>query len=166
MMHRILTALAMTLGLAGAQNPTTVILIRHAERATASMSDADAGLSPAGLKRAAQLERVLADAHVQAIYTSTMPRTIQTAQPLAKRLNLAPRQIDDLAALVKDLKAHPGQTVLVVHHSNTLPQIMEALGISHPPAIADTQFDLLLIVTIGGPRPASFLTLHYGDATP
>jgi broad specificity phosphatase PhoE len=95
-----------------------------------------------------------------------MPRTIQTAQPLAKRLNLAPKQIDDAAALVKDLKAHPGQTVLVVHHSNTLPQVMEALGISRPPAIADTQFDLLFIVTIGVSGPPSLLTLHYGDAAP
>jgi broad specificity phosphatase PhoE len=166
MIHRILAALAMTLGLAGAQVPTTVILVRHAERATASMSDTDAGLSPAGLKRAAVLERVLADAHVRAIYTSRMPRTIQTAQPLAKRLNLAPKQIDDAAALVKDLKAHPGQTVLVVHHGNTLPQVMEALGISHPPAIADTQFDLLFIVTSGNTGPPHLLTLHYGDASP
>ena len=83
MIRKTALALAATLGLAAAQNATTIILVRHAERAASVMSDADMGLSPAGFRRAAQLERAMADAHVQSIYTSTLARTIQTAQPFA-----------------------------------------------------------------------------------
>jgi phosphohistidine phosphatase SixA len=163
MIHKIAVAFAAALSFAAAQNSTTVILVRHAERASSSMSDTDMGLSPAGFKRAAQLERALADAHVQAIYTSTLRRTIQTAQPLAKRLNLAPKQMDDVALLVSDLKLRAGQTTLVVHHTNTLPRIMEALGVTHAPLIGDTQFDWLFIVTFEQRGRTSLLALHYGD---
>jgi hypothetical protein len=56
-----------------------------------------------------------------------------------------------------------GQTTLVVHHSNTIPRIMEALGVITPPSIGDTEFDWLFIVTFEQPGRTRLLTLHYGD---
>jgi phosphohistidine phosphatase SixA len=163
MIRRTAIIAALAAGFACAQNTTTVILVRHAERASAAMSDTDLGLSPAGVKRARQLERVLSDAHIQAIYTSTLPRTIQTAQPLAKHLGITPAEITDVAALVGEIRSHPGRTSLVVHHSNTLPKIMEGLGIRSVPAIGETQYDWLFIVTIRDPRDVTLLSLHYGE---
>lgn len=156
----VLGALLATL--AFAQDVTTVILVRHAERASTAMSDKDMGLSAAGAKRAQLLAHMLSGAHVQAIYTSALPRTIQTAQPLAKELNLTPSEITDVATLVADIKSHPGRTALVVHHSNTVPKIMEGLGVRSAPSISDSQFDWFFIVTIRA-GDATLLSLHYGE---
>ena len=157
----LLTALAGFL--ACAQNVTTVILVRHAERASASMSGADSGLNSAGLKRARELARIVADAHIQAVYTSTALRTIQTAQPIAQHLHLATIPVNDPAALAADIRAHPGRTVLVVHHSNTLPAILSALGAHPVPTITESQYDWLFIVTLRPPGEATLLSLHYGE---
>ena len=163
MMQRTAVLAALTAALACAQGGTTVILVRHAERATAAMSDTDLGLSPTGARRARQLDRILADSHVQAIYTSALPRTIQTAQPLAQHLGITPSEISDVSAVVSEIKSHPGRTTLVVHHSNTVPKIMEGLGVRSAPAIGETQYDWMFIVTIRGPSDATVLSLHYGE---
>jgi broad specificity phosphatase PhoE len=160
-MRKILAALALVMGVASAQN--TVILVRHAERASARMSDKDLGLSAAGKKRAEELARVLGDAGIQAIYTSDAPRTIQTAEPLARRLKLTPREMNDPNAIVKDIEAHSDRTVLVVHHSNTLPKILEGLGVKNAPAIGESQYDWLFVVSIDMHGDAKLLPLHYGN---
>src|ERR1700680_2895811 len=109
MLQRTLILAALTSVLACGQSATTVILVRHAERATAAMSDTDLGLSPTGAKRARQLDRILSDAHVEVIYTSALPRTIQTARPLAQHLGIAPSEITDVSAVVSEIKSHPGR---------------------------------------------------------
>ena len=48
------------------------------------------------------------------------------------------------------LKAATG-AVLVVGHSNSVPEVMTALGVTPPVTIADTEFDNLFIVTTGTP---------------
>ncbi len=44
------------------------------------------------------------------------------------------------------LKEHAGDTVLVVGHSDTVPEIIDALGAGKVPEIADIEFDNLYIV--------------------
>src|SRR5438045_2861151 len=60
--------------------PSTVILVRHAERA--SQTDPDPVLSEAGSQRARDLAAALADAHVGTIITTQLQRTRLTAAPL------------------------------------------------------------------------------------
>jgi len=55
---------------------------------------------------------------------------------------------DETAALVAKVKAAKG-AVLVVGHSNTVPEVMTALGVKPAVTIADTEFDNLFIVTTG-----------------
>ena len=57
---------------------------------------------------------------------------------------------------------HAGETVLVVGHSNTTPDVLKQLGIADPPAIADTQYDDLFIVTLAAGMPARLTALRYG----
>ncbi|MGH9665016.1 MAG: histidine phosphatase family protein, partial [Bryobacteraceae bacterium] len=66
----------------------TVILVRHAERA--SGMTADALLNAQGEARARRLAEALRDAGVRAIYTTEVRRTQQTAAPLAEWLHLKP----------------------------------------------------------------------------
>ena len=142
-----------------------VILVRHAERADAGMAaaklpGADPELSDAGKARAAALAALLKDAKLTAIFTTEYKRTRDTAQPLATATGIAAAVVDskDAAGLIGKVKASAGN-VLVVGHSNTVPDVIKALGVSEPVAIADDQFDNLFVV-IRGARP-TLLRLHY-----
>ena len=142
-----------------------VFLVRHAERADAGMAaakvpGADPELSDAGKARAASLAALLKDAKITAIFTTEYKRTRDTAQPLAAATGITAAAVDskDAAGLIDKVKASPGN-VLVVGHSNTLPEVIKALGIGEPVSLADDQFDNLFVV-VRGARPA-LLRLHY-----
>jgi phosphohistidine phosphatase SixA len=103
---------------------------------------------------------MLRDAGITGIFTTEYKRTRQTAEPLARRLGIEPVAIPakDVAALLEKLKGASGN-VLVVGHSNSVPGVIEALGVTGPIAIADDEFDNLFIVT---PRsPARLVRLRY-----
>ena len=123
-----------------------IYIVRHAERLDQS---ADPPLSPAGTSRAGKLRDLLRQAGVTHIFTSELRRTIDTAKPLAEALGLTPQTLPgaDVAALasrVSSLGAH--DRVLVVGHSNTVPQLLRALKVATPVTIADTDYDNLFIV--------------------
>lgn len=131
-------------------DPETIIfVIRHGEKSPAPSKDPP--LAPAGEARAQELVHVLRSANIQKIYASEFQRTQQTVRPLAAALSLT---VDtsfigkDLTALAGDiLQNHPGQTVLVAHHSNTVPQLIALLGGGVIPPIDEaTEFDRLYIV--------------------
>src|SRR5918993_5293242 len=66
--------------------PTTVFLVRHAERADAPREDPP--LLETGTARAQSLARILGKSGIKAIYTSQYLRTKATAEPLAKQLGI------------------------------------------------------------------------------
>jgi broad specificity phosphatase PhoE len=138
---------------------TTVILVRHAERAP---GDGDVPLSARGRERAAALARLLVDADIRSIITSEMVRTQQTAAPLAKQKQLKPEILpaDKLDAVVERIQAMKGGTALVVHHSNTVPALVEKLGGKTPP-IVDDEFDRLILLTLPPGGVPSLITLRY-----
>ena len=133
----------------------TVFLVRHAERADAGMSTAgtmasDPDLSDAGRARAESLARMLKDAGVVAIYTTEFKRTQQTAAPLAKALGIEVITIpaNTPGTLLEALKTARGN-VVVVGHSNTVPDLLRGLGVTPVVKIDDKEYDNLFVVTIG-----------------
>ena len=143
---------------------TTVIVVRHAEKAGTT---GDVPLSDSGRARARELARVLGSAGVTAIYDTQYLRTQQTAEPLAAALKLEPVVAGTTATYAADLareieKSHAGGTVVVISHSNLVPDLLRALGISTPPPIADTQYDDLFVVTRVDGAPAKLVALRYG----
>jgi phosphohistidine phosphatase SixA len=150
---------------ANAVAQTAVFIVRHAERADTAaggtpMMAADPNLSAAGRVRARSLATTLKDAGITAIFATEFKRTQQTAAPLAKALGLTVVTIAaaDSAGLVAKIKASPGN-VLVVSHSTRAPEVIKGLGVDTPPAVAESEFDNLFIVT-RGEKPA-LLRLHY-----
>jgi phosphohistidine phosphatase SixA len=134
-----------------------IFLVRHAERADtagggAPMMASDPDLSAAGRARAESLARILEQAGIAAIYTTEYKRTKQTAEPLARALGLQPVAVaaKDLPGLVQKLKGAPGN-VLVVGHSNSVPDVIKALGVAEPVQIGDADYDNLFVVTPGSP---------------
>jgi broad specificity phosphatase PhoE len=142
----------------------TVIFTRHAEKAAAPPKDPP--LTEAGQKRADLLASMLADSGVDAIYVTEFQRTQQTAAPLAERVNIKPTVLagKDIGPLVKAIRARSSGVVVVVGHSNTVPEIIAALG-GPKFEIPDTRYDNLLVLTVG-PDKSSLLRLHYGDTAP
>lgn len=139
---------------------TTVVFLRHAEKATLPADDPP--LSAAGKSRAKLLADVLADAGVSAIFVTQYKRTGQTAAPLAARVHVNPQVI--LAANNRELfqairKVQDG-VVVVVGHSDTIPTIIAELG-GPSVVIPESEFDNLFIL-IAAPSGTSFLRLHYG----
>lgn len=138
-----------------------VFVVRHAERADTS---ADSLLSAAGEARAARLAMILKDAGITQIYTTTLRRTVQTAAPLAAALKLQPSElpvndVDELVSRVRQsiLK----DRVLVVGHSNTVPEILKRLGIAEPITIADAEYDNLFVAITDNGSPPFFVRLRY-----
>ncbi len=140
--------------------PTTVILVRHAER----LNDTDTtSLSPEGRERATELAHTVRDAGVASVFVTEKARTQQTAMPAATLLSLTPVVIpaDSTGRLLDSLRTHQGQTVLVVGHGNTLGAILTGLGVHEPVTIARSVYDDMFVVVVS-PSRASLVSLKYG----
>lgn len=138
-----------------AQAPTVVVVVRHAEKGTTPANDPP--LTDAGAARAKALAGVLASANVQAVITTQFARTKDTAKPTAEATGAPMEVVAAGGAVAVHAKAvadaarkHAGKTVLVVGHSNTVSQIVEALG--GPPAkdLCDSEYSSIWTVVIDG----------------
>lgn len=153
---------------------TTVFLVRHAERAPAPPQDPP--LLEAGTVRAQELARVLEKAGIKAIYTSQFLRTKLTAEPLAKQLGIAittvqlkmsaanPREVSEesFRELADKVYESRGDSVLIVGHSNTVPEVIRALGGDMVPTIDEKEYDNLFVVTVYARGKAKVAHMKYG----
>ncbi|MCZ6618403.1 MAG: hypothetical protein O7E57_09745 [Gammaproteobacteria bacterium] len=164
--------------------------------------DPDRNNEGIGVSRALDLGSNAVVANVAAVYVTRYCRTAQTGQPTAlaydlplqvqrfdgssggvdncdplitARVELLPPAVDSSAVLAnRVLKEHAGDVVLVVGHSNTIPEIVEALG---APSLCPTfftsrangtcrlpagEFDNLFVVTVPfGPGDVSVTRQKY-----
>jgi len=168
----IVIYVAIAVGLAWffeSQATTTIIFVRHAEKADAPAGDP--GLSEAGRRRVAELTRQLVDADVvagvDAIYSTPFRRTQETVQPLADALGLDVNLYDpsdNEAVLETILKRHKGKIILVVAHSNTVPTLIADLGASKKvPPIAEDEYDNIYIISIPWFGKTKTIRLRYGE---
>ena len=135
-----------------------VVLVRHADPAAGGT---DPGLSPAGQQRAATLAKMLKDAGIQAIFTSELRRTKETAAPLASLLSITPVVIaDDPAAAAHQIRA--ARRALVIGHTNTVPPMINALGGPANVVIGPTEFDRMFVMTVPASDAESLLAMRYG----
>ena len=114
-----------------------VYVMRHLQKAAGD----DPGLSEEGQRNAERLADLLAGDPPSAIYVSATRRARETAALLAMRLGLTPKTYDppDTPALIAAVMAEPG-TVLIIGHSNTVPDIVERLGGSRPADLAESDY--------------------------
>jgi broad specificity phosphatase PhoE len=146
-------------GAASAQE--AVYIVRHAERADQTP---DSALSTEGVGRALHLAEVLKGAGITRVFTSDARRTIDTAAPLAKAAHVTPQQVragdaQVLAATIADLG--PRDRVLVVGHSNTVPDLLRALRVTTPITIGDDEYDNLFVVVPKKDASPVLLRLKY-----
>lgn len=129
---------------------TRIFIVRHAEKEMGK----DPSLTSAGKKRAGNLLRVLQNENIQKIYVSQFRRTQQTADSLRIHLGIdtvhypADTLCDKLIASIME-HGDFGKTILIVAHSNTIPQIIRKLGVFDYPYgdIADQDYENLFLVS-------------------
>lgn len=149
--------------------PTVVIIVRHADKATAPANDPP--LTAVGTERAAALSEFLKDAKVAAVLHTPTTRTRETARPTAERFGVTPELIPlgpapVMAAAVREMIAkYPGKTILVVGHSNTVMPWIAALGGPTRPDLCDHQYDGIYTVIIGGGE-TRLVEARYGPPNP
>ena len=144
--------------------PAAPMFIRHGERNAPTPTNPDPHLNTAGKARAKSLIHVFGQAGIKAIYRSYFARSKETAQPLANHLGLSAIEMDEALQIKNDILAnHTGQTVLVIGHSDTVPDIINRLGGANLPIINDREFDNLFVVKVFGPSRASMTRLKYGN---
>lgn len=147
---------------------TTLIVLRHAEKESAG---SDPNLDADGIARAEELKRILGNVSVRAIYATPFNRTRQTVQPLATAKGVAITEYQSTipyAQLVNDvLSANKGKVVVVVGHSNTVPDILKELSKnSFNVSISESHYDNLFIVTVPAGLSPTVSHLKYGKSTP
>jgi broad specificity phosphatase PhoE len=136
----MLTTFILQPGLAAAE-PSAVYLVRHGEKAAVGQ---DPELTPQGQARAQHIAAILRRAGITAIFSTPTARTQQTAAPLARQLGLTVQPYDPRLpkALVEKVRGLNG-AVLVVGHSNTLPELVRLFGGAPGSDILDDEFDRL-----------------------
>jgi broad specificity phosphatase PhoE len=138
---------AVILALLGAAQPATaatpVYIMRHLQKA----EGADPPLSPAGAAQAKALASVLGGGGITAIFATQTQRAMETAAPLAKRLGLTVTPYDPSAPerLVEAVRAVHG-AVLIIGHSNTVPDLVTRFGGAPAPVIGDGDYGTIFVV--------------------
>ena len=154
--------------------PQTVFLVRHAEKEDEPRQDPP--LKKEGVARSQELARLLGGAGVKAIITSQFARTKQTGEALATKLGLTataislksnpsnPRQIaeESTREVVNKILERSGESVLVIGHSNSVPDVIKMLGGDVVPTIEESKFDNLFILTVYAKGKAKVVQLKYG----
>ncbi len=156
--------------------PVTVFLVRHAEKEDEPKEDPP--LKKEGVVRSEELARLLAAADIKTIITSQFTRTKQTAEPLANKVGVTVTTIslksnptnqkliaeESTAEVINKILEHAGESVLLVGHSNSLPDVIKMLGGDVVPTIDERKFDDLFIVTVYAKGKARVVHLKYGAA--
>jgi len=129
---------------------TKIFIVRHAEKETGK----DPALTPEGNVRAGDLMRALQNEGIQKIYVSQYKRTQITGDSLRVqfKIDTVHYAADTLCDnLINSIMQHSdfGKTILIIAHSNTIPQIIRKFGVTDYPHgdIPDNEFDNLFVIT-------------------
>jgi broad specificity phosphatase PhoE len=133
-----------------AQSRKTIILIRHAEKETAAMTDqADPPLSAEGKARAERVVKVIGRFHPGAIYSTDFKRTRSTVELLAakreKKVEIYdPKKPQELIDTILKSKT---KRFLIVGHSNTIPPLANSLlGKDLFKNLQETEYTIIWVV--------------------
>ncbi|TDH29304.1 hypothetical protein EXU57_04365 [Segetibacter sp. 3557_3] len=134
-----------------ADSPTTIILVRHAEKDTVGGDDPE--LSAAGKKRSQQLQATLKQYLPDEFYSTAYKRTRQTLQPWAEKAGKEIKEYNpqNQEGFSQELLKLRGKTIVVAGHSNTVPTLVNLLeGAAKYQQLPDGVYNKIYIVTVRG----------------
>jgi broad specificity phosphatase PhoE len=140
----------------GAGAPGDFYVMRHLQRDPGP----DPGLNEEGRRNAeALVDWFTKHPPPAAIHVSATRRARESAAPLAARLGLGMKEYSpfDLDGMIARARMERGP-VLIVGHSDTVPEIVDRLGGTRPAAIADERYGE--IWRVSGPTTSRFVLGH------
>ena len=137
-MRNLMLAFACFLAAPALAKEPPVYVTRHHDTPA---GERDPDLLPQGTARAAKLAKWFKGRKLKAIYVSDFKRTRQTAAPLAAERGITVETYDprDTPAIVARARAAKAP-VLIVGHSNTVPDIVQQLGGERPAELKHEDF--------------------------
>ena len=142
---------------------TTVWIVRHAEKDTSFANRLNPDLTGVGMQRAKDLAAYLQKQNIVKIFSTDTKRTKQTATYFNVPLEIYnPKSLSGLRDVL--YQQANGKSVLMVGHSNTVLETIEALGGARPVAqLSDDDYDYLFKVVLADGKPAKVRSFHFGQ---
>lgn len=135
-----------------AQKAVKIWVVRHAEKLTVDSADQDPELSEQGKDRALALLKELKGQKIDSIFATDYKRTKLTGFPLADKIGISVKTYDhkDINLLAKQWIANAkGKNLLIIGHSNTVLEIIEAFGGKRPlPKLTDGDYDYIFEMVV------------------
>ena len=159
----ILFVLSLHLCMIASAQKTTVWIVRHAEKDTAFINRQDPDLTATGQQRALDLAAYLQNENIIKVFSTDTKRTKQTAKHIKAPLEMYnPKNLTGILDLIT--QHANGKSVLIVGHSNTVLETIEALGGARPVAqLSDDDYDYLFKVVLADGKPAQVSSFHFGQ---
>ncbi|HFB64954.1 MAG TPA: hypothetical protein ENJ60_05360 [Aeromonadales bacterium] len=110
--------------------PNEIYIVRHVEKLIIA-GERDPDLSPLGYQHARALDEKLKTIKFDRVMATQYKRTQLTVKPIAKRnlKKLAIYNAADVNSLATSLLHACQQNIIVAGHSNTVPELLKALGL-------------------------------------
>lgn len=146
----------------GQDSITTIFLVRHAEKVYDGSVDPE--LTEIGEARAIQLDFVLSDITVDALYATEFLRTIETLKPIAARRSIPVQTYRhrENASVQKMLEDIRGKTAVISGHSNTIPELVNRIiGEEKYTMIPDNIHSKLFMIVLEGDKVLKCDVLNY-----
>ncbi|WP_129716993.1 phosphoglycerate mutase family protein [Pedobacter sp. SYP-B3415] len=148
--------------LAGSLHAQTIWVVRHAEKSTAVLTT-DPELSETGKLRAEALTRLLETEKITQVYSTPFKRTRATVAGVATGSDVEIRSYQNVSELAATVSTHNAEEkILIAGHSNTVPDILRALGAEFKPKdLSDEDYDYIFKIVRKDNR-VTLTTKHYG----
>jgi phosphohistidine phosphatase SixA len=142
---------------------TTVWIVRHAEKDTSFVNRMNPDLTVVGMQRAKDLAAYLQQENIVKIFSTDTKRTKQTATYFNVPLEIYnPKNVTTILDFINPAKQD--KSVLIVGHSNTVLETIEALGGIRPlTQLSDDDYDYLFKVVLADGKPAQVSSFHFGQ---
>lgn len=141
---------------------TTIWIVRHAEKDTSMLQKKDPNLTDIGKQRALDLADYLKGQEPDLIFSTNTKRTRQTASNFSAKVNTYDATLlKEFGQRIRDFQI--GKIMLIVGHSNTVLETIEALGGNRPiPILTDDDYDYIFKLTLSKDGNIVTQTFHYG----
>jgi phosphohistidine phosphatase SixA len=137
-----------------------IYMVRHAEKDVVPKNNPP--LTTDGIIRSVDLASWFKKIEVDTIFSTDYVRTRETAKAVAEQNNLKLSFYDamDFDGFAKQLKKMEADTILIIGHSNTILEQIEALGLERPQeTIKENEYDKIFEIRLG---PSEVITNSYG----
>ncbi len=151
------------IGFIATAQKTTVWIVRHAEKDTTYINRQDPDLTATGQQRALDLATYLQKENIIKVFSTDTKRTKQTAKHVKAPLEIYnPKNLTGLLEVFN--QQVKGKSVLIVGHSNTVLETIEALGGKRPVTLlTDDDYDYIFKVEIEAGKLAVVSFYHFGQ---